>query len=176
MSLHPITDQLPATHVREIGRIVVKWAYLEWRLLQIVQVILGIGPKEGRLSITKPRAPDYLDMICDLMKVRDIKVTGVNFKALRKVLDESHRARNALAHSVWLEIPGADPTFQRVYGQWKPESHKPKVKRVIDPQGMSVSVDALRFVTQMIDTSQETLRILEGKIRNALASSPQTHP
>ena len=62
MPTYPVRRKLPVAYSTEIGRIITRWAWLEWELKRVAYTILEIGPKEGRLSVREPRAHDYLTM------------------------------------------------------------------------------------------------------------------
>ena len=72
MPTYPVRPNLPVAYSTEIGRIITRWARLEWELKRIAYTILQIGPKEGRLSVREPRAHEHLTMIEDLMRVRGL--------------------------------------------------------------------------------------------------------
>ena len=56
MSEFPVIYNLPADHEREIGRIMIRWAHLEWKFKHTCYLLLGVGPKEGRLTVREPRS------------------------------------------------------------------------------------------------------------------------
>ena len=56
MATYPVRDKLPISHTTEIGRIITRWAFLEWLLRQIAYLLLDLNPKAGRLAVRDPRA------------------------------------------------------------------------------------------------------------------------
>ena len=62
-----ITTDVPAMMLREIGRVVVAYANLEYLLSEVIYLLLDVDPKRGRLAVREPRATDRLDVIQDLI-------------------------------------------------------------------------------------------------------------
>ncbi|WP_193366915.1 hypothetical protein [Pelagibius marinus] len=164
MSNSPVRKDLPNKHSAEIGRIVTRWSYLEWQLRQIAYSLLRISPKEGRLSVREPRVTDYLTMIEDLVQLKRLGVR-VEWKKLRKHVDELADHRNRLAHGVWLKQQGYRvPCLQLTKGVWQPEPGKAPIKAKIDPVSVPITVDDLRSVVNAIDSVIEYI----DKVRMAI--------
>jgi len=71
------------------------------------------------LSVTGPSG--RLDMICDLMKMHDIKLPQFNFGGLKTILSECKTYRDSVAHGVWLREPGTNVIhLRRIHGSWTP--------------------------------------------------------
>src|SRR5262245_7836677 len=70
----PIVAKLPAWLLSRIGSIVSQHAILEWRLSRIIYTLLDVDPKAGRITVREPRTTDRFDMICDLIKLKKLKI------------------------------------------------------------------------------------------------------
>ena len=61
---------LPSTFVREIGRIIVSWAYFEHCVQEMNWQALGISAAAGRISMREPGVTDRLEMLRNLIELR----------------------------------------------------------------------------------------------------------
>ena len=73
MKTFPVIKRLPTNYYTHIGRVVSRWAYLEWKLRRIVYALLQVGPKHGRIAVREPRVVDCIVMIEDLMFLEKMK-------------------------------------------------------------------------------------------------------
>src|SRR5271154_477816 len=99
----PIVTRLPAKLLKEIGRVMVCQAQLEWRLSIILYDLLDLDRTAGRLAVREPRAPKYVDLIIDLMEHRRITAPKTDFKVLREALVAVTNQRDQLAHGIWMK-------------------------------------------------------------------------
>ena len=133
MPTYPVRYRLPVSYSTEIGRIITRWAFLEFRLKETAYMLLGVDPKVGRIAIREPRITDYIDMIQDLMHLKSITATA-DLKKLRKSLEKIQSFRDKLAHGIWMKHDTTKlPVLQVVKGSYisNPEGKKTKAK--IDP-------------------------------------------
>lgn len=171
MAVYPVLERLPQRHRAELGHIIMRWAYLEWRLRQINYALLGIDPKEGRLAVREPRATDYLTMIQDLAELKRLPLR-VDWKKLRKHLGELANHRDRLAHGIWLKIPGHRvPCLQLTKGTWQPQGGGPTYKAKADPVSVPVNVGDLQSVATAINSIIDYLGQVEGAVRSLLQAS-----
>lgn len=68
---------LPARLCREIGRVIVTWAFLEQYAQELVCKLLGIGKKEGRVALQQGDLPGRYEMITTLAFLRDVDVEKI---------------------------------------------------------------------------------------------------
>jgi hypothetical protein len=124
----PVRLNLPSSMLREIGRAMVTHALLEWLLLRTIYLLLALDPIEGRIAVRDPRTTDRLDMIVDLLRIKKAtKKVTVDLQDLRTRLDECSRARDALAHGIWVRDDEASKWFLRFSGgSWQPPGEKEK--------------------------------------------------
>lgn len=171
MAEYKVRRRLPAAHCREIGRIITRWAFLEWRLRNVAYILLNVSPKQGRLAIREPRATDYLTMLQDLMDLAKVKVTA-DFAAFHKLLEVLGNHRDRLAHGIWIRHPDfKEPILQLTKGSWRPDPTGPKAKRVISPEGALIRLRELREFVPLIDRAIDSSARLELEVSRALVRS-----
>jgi hypothetical protein len=94
----PADYRLPASMTREIGRIVVRWAYFEWYLQTIIWRLAGVDERVGRLAIKDPRITERLALLRDLAALRGIVLNERVYSELQrttKIAAERHHAKHA---------------------------------------------------------------------------------
>ena len=133
----PIVIDLPTPIAREIGRIIAAHSTLEQYLTRVIYMILGVGPKDGRLAVREPRTEDRLDLILDL---QEVELTKTDILLLRDSLTAAKRERDKVAHGVWLKEPDDGRLFIRfTKGKWPMRKDLGKrVKRIIRPEGQEI--------------------------------------
>ena len=111
-------------------------------------------------------------MIEDLLNLRKIAI-NTNLKQLSRGLQELQRARDAIAHGIWMSHPmHKDPMLQILKGKWSVPS-KPKTKRIIEPEAIRVRINDLRSLTRSMDQALAVIRVLEHEITARLSAPPQ---
>jgi len=176
MGKYPVIRKLPAAHCREIGKIITRWAFLEWRLKNTGYLLLNIGPKHGRVAVRELRVCDHLTMIQDLMEINDVSVSGFDFAKFRKLLETVGNHRDRLAHGIWIKHPDhRSPILQLTKSSYLLPT-KGKTKRIIKPEGVSIDLAGLREFVPIVDMTVKYGDILERLIRAALASSRKNMP
>ncbi len=114
----PVIVKLPKGLSVEIGKIMVRWANIEWRLHQIGYRLLDVSPAVGRIAMCEPRATDYLDMICDLLDLSGLSIPA-QVPILRAEIEKWGKWRNRLAHGIWVRHPKTrEYMVQASTGQW----------------------------------------------------------
>src|SRR5262245_8794648 len=64
------TYQLPTAMSREIGRIMVRWAYFEHGVQEMNWGVANLPQSVGRIAMREPRVTDRLEMLADLIRLR----------------------------------------------------------------------------------------------------------
>jgi hypothetical protein len=165
----PVVTDLPVSLLREIGRVMVCQAHLEWRLSLILYDLLDLDRTAGRLAVREPRAPEYLDLIQDLMELRQISAAKTDFSALREALVATTNQRDQLAHGIWARPKGSRKVFLRlVKGNWQPEPQS-KVKRKIRPEAPEYDITDAASLVALIQETEGQLLNLGAEIDAALA-------
>lgn len=174
MATHPIRYRLPVSYSTEIGRIMTRWAILEWRLRVATYMLLDVGPKEGRIAVREPRPQDYGVMLRDLMQIKGFKPTKIQPKDLGKAIDSMAFYRNALAHGIWLKVKSRRlPWLQVLAGSYPPSPGAKAVKAKIDPQGVEISPTNLREIRAGIESATGMVNVLIAELEARLSPSPQ---
>lgn len=81
---------LPATMMRDIGRLVVRYAFLEQYMQNVIYMLLGVSQGVGRMAVREPgRLSDKLELVIDLVAAKRFTLPDeVDIKALREgILD-----------------------------------------------------------------------------------------
>jgi hypothetical protein len=169
----PIVTDLPASIVREIGRVVVLHSYLEHVLGRIIYDILDIDPKIGRTVIREPRGGEVFDMIRDLAQIKGLELSD-EYNAIREGIEAAKTQRDQVGHGVWLRDRDTGHLFLRIIkGSWQPKSKmRGKIKRRISPEGQEYGTPELRSTIELIEETIEAVNRLHDDLKSALRSLP----
>lgn len=142
----PIVTDIPDDYARSMGRILVQWSYVEWKLRQITYRLLDIDPKRGRVAVREPRVDEFVGMFLQLMRLNGIDL-GTEFLAkLPNDLRDAKIERDLVAHSVWLKADDGKLLVLKYSGNWKPDGHSSKITRRELPEGVEVTLDGLESI------------------------------
>jgi hypothetical protein len=163
MKMWPIAIDLPPALYLEIGRAITRYAVLEFHLREIVCTLLGIGPKEGRLTLRSNfSGPQLIELIRDLLPLKKITVP-VNLSDFKKSVSQVCEERNQLAHGVWVRHPGTgDFGLQLTTGEWKPPAQK--AKRQLKPEAIPYGPKQCQALRERIDEVIETASALHNTV------------
>jgi hypothetical protein len=145
--------EVPASISREIGRIIVRWAYFEYFIQKVVWLLVDVDQTIGSYSVREPRITDRIDMIQDLASLRSIKLKEEEwFQAYRIQADAAQSRRDLLAHGLWTSYPDGSFRVIKTRGQHpKARSQVPHRSRKVAPEALSVTVRELKWMIGMID-------------------------
>jgi hypothetical protein len=101
----PAEYEIPAQFCREIGRIIVRWAYLENAVRRLTWDILQVDQKLGRVAIRDPRMDDYFDMILDIAHLKKVPIDQTKISSLITRSNETAKWRDLLCHGMWVPTP-----------------------------------------------------------------------
>ena len=73
---------LPASISREIGQIIVHWAHFEHIVQEMVWQTMQVSQQVGRIAVREPRVTDRLEMLRDLVKLRNAEWNDDLFKSI----------------------------------------------------------------------------------------------
>jgi hypothetical protein len=99
------TSDLPPSICREIGRIIVHWAHFEHLVQEMVWQTMQVSQQVGRIAVREPRASDRLEMLRDLVKLRNAEWNDELFKSILDRTKLVMARRHLLAHGIWDEHP-----------------------------------------------------------------------
>jgi hypothetical protein len=159
---------LPPSLCREIGRIMVRWAYFEHGVQDMVWQAMQVSHSVGRIAVREPSVADRLEMLRDLVKLRNAKWNDELFKSILERARLIAVRRHLLAHGIWGNHPtglwmSADTWHvQLTRGSWpKNLSELVAGSRKVNPEMVPIELSKLRSMTSDIDqliTDLKTLR------------------
>lgn len=170
---YPEVQRLPTLYAAGIGRVISRWAYLEWLLARVTYQALGVNPKHGRIAVREPRGDEYIKMIQDLLRVRGISVPlpDPDFK---KRLEHARKERDHVAHGLWLRHPQTNELrLWFTKESWPTTAGGPSGPRKITPEAIHKTPTDLIATYKEIDALIALARQFEHAIQAALAPSPR---
>jgi hypothetical protein len=167
--------EIPADICREIGRIMVRWAYFEQSVRRTIWGLMDVDERMGRLAVRDPRIDDRIEMIPDLAYLRGVKIDEARIKKLVINAREILKYRDLLAHGIWVRHKGK--WFLQMIGGNNPADfvsvHR---KRRISPEALEVQINNLRACTEAIEAFIEIIGEIREELREKLQGSPQAPP
>jgi hypothetical protein len=155
---------LPPSFVRQIGIIMVRWAYFEHAVRRLVWEAMGVDPKMGRIAVRDPRIDDRIEMIGDIAYLRKLKIDEKALTTLETGANEVLRWRDLLAHGIWIPQPHGW-LIQMTSGNYPKDYLTEHRKRRINPEGVNVSIEGLRTVADGAKTLIENAIALREQIQ-----------
>ena len=107
----------PPAVSREIGKIIVRFAYFEKCVLEMVWQALGLSEAAGRIAVREPRITERLDMLRDAVGLRRSLGDEELFKSIRVQADLLPQTQHA-AHGIWYNHPSGEWHVQLARGSW----------------------------------------------------------
>jgi hypothetical protein len=160
---------IPHSLYREIGRIVVRWAYFEHCVQDMVWQAMQVSHSVGRIAVREPRVTDRLEMLRDLVKLRKATWNDQLFKSILGRAKLITARRDLLAHGIWGNHPAGLWTstdtwhVQLTRGSWpKNLSELVAGSRKVNPQMVPIDLSELRSTTSEIDKLITDLKALRS--------------
>jgi hypothetical protein len=163
--MQPVVTTLPQGKAASIGRTLTRFAYLEWRMAKTIYTLLGISIKQGRAAVRLPQLRATLGIAQDLLTFLRVRV-NFDFKRLGKLLDEAERARNVLAHSLFVR-DGKNIYVQVVRGSWDFGQHVESASRTLNPEMKVVDRAFLSVQRQHVEVAIKAADLL-GRVIAAI--------
>jgi hypothetical protein len=69
----PATHRIPAALAREIGRVIISFAKLEWMINRLVYFVLTIDDNLGRLIVKDQDGAEQFKLLCRLLRMKGIE-------------------------------------------------------------------------------------------------------
>jgi hypothetical protein len=133
-ALEPISQPLPSHIAESIGRTIARHSYMEWVLGQVLYSLLEISIKQGRKIVQRPQPRHYVAAVQGLFAFQKLD-TGFDFPELCRRIETADRARDALAHSVYMrDVNARGDRVHLVRGSWAHEGDDEIVSRDQWPQ------------------------------------------
>jgi hypothetical protein len=150
--------KLSAPLSREIGRVIVRWAYFENRIQSFIYAVafIGAGAKNGgalgRLAIRETKAGQRVDLLGDIADVQGVELDRVLLKAIRKKAEALSSKRNLLAHGIWTFTQDDGWVVRQTRGAWE-EDHPERRgrKRSIEPESIPMNVEDVQRIVVELD-------------------------
>jgi hypothetical protein len=165
--------KVPAWIARDVGRIIIRWAHLEYRLQEIAYLLLNVTEEQGRVAVQERRAVDRIDMIVDLAHLRRIKIDENIVKTIKSSLRVLSSRRDLFAHGLWVRYDDGTWHVILMRGNWNGDAEIPHRSRRISPEGIKATVDGFASIRDEIDKRLHDIRKIRELIEGALESLPE---
>jgi hypothetical protein len=170
----PAEYRLPQSFHRQIGHIIVRWAYFEQCVRHLVWDVLGVDDKTGRIAVRDARIDDRIEMIGDIAYLRKISIDSAALKSLKTRANEVLRWRDLVAHGIW--IPKNGGWFLQMTAGTYPKNYAAEHrKRRVNPEGINVTIEGLHTVSDAIKILIDDILELRAELAEQLQSSPDKH-
>ena len=148
---------LPAAMNREIGRVVVRWTYLEHYIQRMIWAIAFDGDKKGaslgRIAIREPSAKESrLELLQWVAEVRNVNLDTRLLRSMKSKVRTLGDKRNLITHGTWTHVAGSGWCAQQTRGTWLEYKDGPKGSKRITPEAVPLSLDDLRTLTAEIES------------------------
>jgi hypothetical protein len=165
---------LPATYTAQIGRFIVRWAYLDHHINTILwAVAFNVGGKLaadlGRLALTEKPLEARLRLIRQLAAVRKIRIDEKALKAIESKSKALVEERNLLTHGTW------DKEKHRWYvkqtrGEWPGTAKGPKGPKKLAPEAVPRTPAQIKASVAEVERLIEAVMALkQSSLRGSLA-------
>jgi hypothetical protein len=167
---------LPASHNREIGRVIVRWAYFEHYIQRMIWAVVFQGAENaavlGRFAIREQRAVDRLDLLKQVSELQGFEMDEALFSSIKTSAKALSEKRDLLAHGLWTDPPGFDWAVQQTRGNWTGYRGGPKGNKRITPEAIPMSLDDLRALV----TDCDAIIADSKKLLSSIRSKPERSP
>jgi hypothetical protein len=165
---------LPGSITKEIGHIMVRWAFLEHKIQQIIWNLVQVTIPMGRLAIREPRAEDRITLIQQISDLRGISISDDHITKIKSEIKQVSPDRDLLAHGFWFRTAnGWSVALTR--GKWSDSEPHSKYKSVV-PEAVHVTPDALRKISHRIEGIINLADLIARDVHTALKPPPEVHP
>ena len=165
---HTSNFRLPTTYCREIGRLIVRWAFFEHQVQSIIWAIAfksdPLGGALGRLSTVEKRFPERFELLSKLAKVWGLQFDEPIFNAIKTTSAKLDGERNLLAHGTWAKHPKLGWLVRETRGEWKSNAGGPNGPKKVTPQSTSRKPPQIARTVFAVETLIEKTRALQNSI------------
>lgn len=178
-ALEPITFALPTSIADGVGRAIARHSYLEWVMGQVLYSLLEISIKQGRKIVPRPDPRQYAAAVEGLFAFHKLE-SRFDFATLGRRIAAADRARDALAHSVYMrDVNVRGNRVHLVRGSWAVAEPDESVTRDTWPEAPVVDRQLLarlrRDVEQAV-AAAEKLRDETDRLLRRLHEARRTDP
>jgi hypothetical protein len=162
---------------REIGRIIVHFAYVEQIVQEMAWGAMEISQPVGRVAVREPRITERLEMVRDLIGLRGGSWNEALYKSIHARASLLAAKRHLLAHGLWFYHRAKDEWHvQLTRGSWpKSEAELVAGSRKITPESVHITLEELRSVTSQISALISDVKELRRSAAE-VEPSPETPP
>lgn len=169
-------ETLPPGYSKFLGDVIARWAIVEHVMTSCVRLNVRVPRQVADIAVREPRASDRIDMINELMQVRNITTT-VDMGRLRTDVVVAEGQRNVLAHSVWCILEGTDQVFLvRSSASWRPPGIGSRVSRRMVPEAIPWGLTNFQPVFKALSASLDGLDKLQRELIAARGPWPGRLP
>lgn len=170
MQQMPARYRLPVSYSTEIGRIITRWAHLEWVLSETLYMLIATCPKIGRLAVREPRIGEYLTIMEKTARLQGVTIS-VDWKKFKTIMQTMESFRNKLAHGVWIKDPSSDwPALRQVKGSYTLKHGAESVDARIKPASLPVPLRELRNAVRGIDRANQIAVEIKQEVEAQVAT------
>ena len=163
---------LPTSITREIGRIVVAWAYFETALRDVLAEIINLEADLARMAMRDPRPKDALEIIRDICDYKGITYDKEALASLLSRVQAVSSKRDLICHGIWgMHSPStlrASWYIQSLQGSWPKQTTivdaPTGIKRRLVPYLTPMDTVELRQVISDIDQLMLSYRVLRSSM------------
>ena len=167
-ALEPLESTLPAHIAEAVGRIVTRHSYLEWVMGQVLYSLLEISIKQGRKVVRRPEPRQYVAAVQGLYAFHGLQ-TGFDFVSLGARIEAADRARDAVAHSVYMrDVNEGGDRVHLVRGSWALDTPDDSVSRDIWPEAPVVDRALLTQMRQEVEAAVKAAQALQDETNRLL--------
>ncbi len=161
----PRVEHVPEHIAQAIGGAVSRYAILEHIQVHILSSLLGTKRGHGRLVLRINRPDAWVQTIKNLVRNVGIDVKP-KWSGLKTVLDAAHRARNDLAHSLFIRRKGLLVTA----ASWDFGNEYHPEHRALYPEPKKCTRKYLRKQRLAVELAVRRIHALETRINLALGA------
>lgn len=154
------TYQLPAALIREIGRVIVRWSYVEHELNCFFWALVLKGDEHGAAigRLAMPKVADC-DLIARVAEIRRFSYDKDQLDRIKKQMKTLSEQRNLLAHGIWTNTARIGWAVQQTRGAWDERPGGPKGV----PEAVPMGVDDVRNIVSDLDALiADTTKFVRG--------------
>lgn len=166
--------KLPAHINTGIGKIAVRWSFLEASLQTTIWNLAQVTHPFGRVAIRQPRLDDRLAMIEDLAMMRGIELNESEISKLRAAIKKIAPKRDALVHGYWTKYKRGW-CVTNVRGTWSKDVPHPRKKTIV-PESLIVTKGGLAVIREEIEAAIDLGRSIARSVLRELLPPPEVHP
>lgn len=169
----PILHRVPASIAREIGRVIVSFAHLEWMVDRMLYFVLDVDDDIGRISVKDQDGAEQFKLLRRLLRLKGITVK-MDLNSIAADIRSCQAQRNDIAHSVWLKSPYTNNLMICLFrGEWSKEDDVEEKSRKLNPEGRPYPLEEAITLVRRLDDTIGSLGRLYNELYGILRASPQ---